>query len=215
MSILVLHFLLEVMFLTIIFLHVTKKNIGAIVAYGVQSFVVVLILFNSYLEFGHPDLLFVAILALIVKVILVPTFLIRLINKHDLTFSISTYLNTPLTFIVLVFLIFVSYSGKFLPLTNIVPAHNELLMLALAMIFISMFLIINRKGVISQIVGILSLENSILAFAIFAGLEQSTSLQIGILFDIFIWSVIAMVFVSMIYKHFGSLDTTSMENLKD
>lgn len=215
MSILILHFLLEIMFLTIIFLHVTKKNIGAVVAYGVQSFAVVLILFNSYLEFGHLDLLFVAILALIVKVILVPTFLIRLINKHNLTFSISTYLNTPLTFIVLVFLIFISYSDKFLPLTNIVHSHNELLMLALSMIFISIFLIVNRKGVISQMVGILSLENSILAFAIFAGLEQSTSLQIGILFDIFIWSVIAMVFVSMIYKHFGSLDTSSMENLKD
>jgi hydrogenase-4 component E len=215
MSILVLHFLLEIAFLSIVFLHITKKNVGAILAYGIQSLVIVFLLFNSYLESAHLELLLVVILALIVKVILVPTFLIRLIQKHELTFSISTYLNTPLTFIVLVFLIFIAYSNKFLPLTNIVPAHNEFLMLALAMIFISLFLIVNRRGVISQIIGILSLENSIVAFAVFAGLEQSPVLQIGILFNIFIWSAIAMVFVSMIYKHFGSLDTQSMENLKD
>jgi len=68
---------------------------------------------------------------------------------------------------------------------------------------------------LSQIIGILSLENTIVAFTIFAGLEQSASLQIGIIFDIFVWLIIATVFVSMIYKHFGSLDVTSMKTLKD
>ena len=81
--------------------------------------------------------------------------------------------------------------------------------------FLSLFLIINRKSALSQIVGILSLENSIVAFAIFAGLEQSLSLQIGILFDISVWLIIATVFMSMMYTHFGSLDVTDMKKLKD
>ena len=80
---------------------------------------------------------------------------------------------------------------------------------------LSIFLTINRKSALSQIIGILSLENSIVAFAIFAGLEQSPSLQIGILFDISIWLTIATAFISMIYAHFGSLDITSMKNLTD
>ena len=215
MSILILHFLLEVIFLSIVFLHITRKNFGAIIAYGVQSFAVVLLLLNSYLETGYVELLFVALFAFMVKVILAPTFLARLVRKHDLTFSVSTYLNTLYTLIITALLVFMAYSEKFSPLTNIVPEHHTLLALALAMIFLSFFLIVNRKGVISQIVGVLSLENSIVSFAIFAGLEQSAGLQIGIIFNIFIWSTIAVIFVSMIYKHFGSLDTTSMESLKD
>lgn len=215
MNILILHFLLEVIFLTIVFSHITKKNVGVIFSYGIQSLAVVVLLFNSYLDTGHLILLLVAVFALVVKVILAPTFLIRLVQKHELTFSVSTYLNTPFTLIVIALLTFMAYSEKFSPLTNIMPENHILLTLALSAIFLSFFLIVNKKGVISQIVGILSLENSIVAFAVFAGLEQSPGLQIGIIFNIFIWSAIAIVFVSMIYKHFGSLDTTSMENLKD
>lgn len=215
MNILILHFLLEVIFLTIVFSHITKKNVGVIFSYGIQSLAVVVLLFNSYLDTGHLILLFVAVFAFVVKVILAPTFLIRLVQKHELTFSVSTYLNTPFTLVVIALLTFMAYSEKFSPLTNIMPENHILLTLALSAIFLSFFLIVNKKGVISQIAGILSLENSIVAFAVFAGLEQSPGLQIGIIFNIFIWSAIAIVFVSMIYKHFGSLDTTSMENLKD
>jgi len=128
---------------------------------------------------------------------------------------VSTYFSTPLILIIISILTFIAYSDKFLPLTSIIPNNQALLSIALSVIFMSLFLIINRKGALSQIIGILSLENSILAFIIFAGLEQSPGLQIGVIFNMFIWIIIASVFISMIYKHFGTLNVTSMKNLKD
>ncbi len=151
----------------------------------------------------------------IVKVILSPLFFVRLIKKYKLSFSVNTYLSMPITLIVIAILTFMAHSKKFLPLTSIVPDHQVILSLALSALFVSLFLIVNRKEALSQIISILSLENSIVVFAIFAGLEQSPSLQIGIIFNIFVWIMIATVFVSMIYKHFGSSDVTSMNNLKD
>ena len=215
MNILNLQFLLEIVFGTVIFLHITKKNFGAALSYSLQSLAITIILFNSFVETGNMPLLFIALLIFIVKVIIAPIFFIKLIQKHELTFSVSTYLNTPLTLIIIATLTFVAHSQKFVPLTSIVPANQALLSLALASIFLSLFLVINRKGALSQIIGILSLENSIVAFTIFAGLEQSPMLQLGIIFNIFIWLIIASVFISMIYKHFGSLDITAMNNLKD
>jgi len=64
-------------------------------------------------------------------------------------------------------------------------------------------------------IGILSIENGIVSFAALAGLEQSPVLQIGVMFDLTIWVVIATVFASMIYDKFGALDTSSMKNLKE
>jgi len=215
MNILFLQFLLQVIFLTIVFLHISKKNLDAVWAYGIQSFAVTILLLNSFFETGNVSLLFVALLVCIVKVILAPAFFARLIKKNGLIFSVSTYLNAPTTLIVLAVLFAIAFSGIFAPLTNIIPAHETLLSIALSTMFLSLFLIINRKSALSQIIGILSLENSIVAFAIFAGLEQSFSLQVGILFDISIWLIIATVFASMIYAHFGSLDVTSMKKLKD
>ncbi len=207
--------LLAIIFLTIVFLHIAKKNMAVVAAYGIQSSAIVAILFGSFVQTGNISLLFLALLVFVVKVVLAPIFFVKLIKKHELAFSVSTYLNMPLTLIVLAGLTAIANSNKFVSLTNIIPANQTLLSLALSAMFLSLFLIINRKGALSQIVGILSLENSIVAFAVFAGLEQSLGLQIGIIFNISIWLVIATVFMSMIYRHFGTLDVSSMTDLKD
>jgi len=214
MNILILQFLLGTIFLTLVFLHLSKKNLSAAIVYGIQSAAVIAILFNSFLETYSIYLLILILLTLVIKIILAPLFFIRLIKKHELSFSASTYLNIPLTLIVISVLTFVAHSQKLTPLTNIIPGNSTLLSMALSAIFISLFLIVNRKGALSQIIGVLSLENSIVAFAVFAGLEQSPALQAGILFNIFIWIIIATVFASMIYEHFGSHDVTSMKKLK-
>ena len=201
--------------MTIIFLHLSKKNFSASIAYGLQSLVIVLFFLNSFFETNNLAILLVVFLMLIVKVILAPLFFIRLIKKNALAFSVSTYLNMPLTIISIAILTFIAHYQKFSPLTSIVPANQDSLSLALSAIFLSLLLIINRKGALSQILGVLSLENSIVAFVVFAGLEQNPALQIGIMFNIGIWILIATIFMSMILKHFRTLNVSSMNNLKD
>lgn len=208
-------FLLTIIFLTIVFLHIAKKNTGAAFAYGLQSLIIVVLIVNSYFETGYVSLLFVGLITLAIKVILAPMFFVRLIKRHKFNFSVSTYLNTPFTLIAVTALTVLAYSKKLAPITGIVPEYRLILALALSTIFISLLLIINRKGALSQIIGILSLENSVVAFAIFAGLEQSPGLQIGVLFVMLIWMIVATAFISMIYRHFGSLDVTAMDHLKD
>jgi len=214
MSILFLQLILGIVFLTLVFLHLTKKNLSSSVAYVIQSSAIVVILSGSFLETKNIYLLLLILFTLVVKIILAPIFFNRLVKKHNLSFAGSMYLNTPLTLIAVAILTSVAHSQKLAPLTSIVSGDNTLLALALSNIFISLFLIINRRGAISQIIGVLSLENSIVAFIIFAGLEQSPALQAGIIFNIFIWIIIATAFASMIYEQFGSHDVTFMKKLK-
>src|SRR3990167_1364256 len=72
MNILSLQFLLGVVFLTIIFLHLIRKNFGAVIAYGIQSFATVLILFGFFFETKNVSLLLVIFVAFAIKVILAP-----------------------------------------------------------------------------------------------------------------------------------------------
>lgn len=202
-------------FITIVFLHIAKKNHAVAIAYGVQSLAIVLLLTDSYFKTGSPSFLFIALLGLIVKVILAPLFIISQIAKQKAIFLVSTYANTPLTLIAVAALTGIAHCRLFTPLVSIIPANQDLLSLALSALLISVFLIINRKGAISQIVGILSLENSIVAFGLFSVIDQSLILEIGIVFSISVWIVIATVFIALIYKNFGSLDVTKMKLLKD
>lgn len=215
MNLTIFQFLLALVFLTVVFSHIVKKNSGAVALYGLQSLAVALLVFVFYLETHNIYSLLIAILILVVKFIAAPAFIYRLIKKEDLKFTASTFVNTPLTLIIVAALTMAAHSPVFLPLTTIVSVNHEFLSVALSALFVSLFLIVNRKGAISQIVGILSLENMIVVFALFAGLEQSPGLQAGILFDICIWIVIATIFISHIYKHFGTLDVTEMQKLRD
>ncbi len=156
----------------------------------------------------------VALATFLVKVVVPTYFFFGLIQKYRLRFSVSTYLNGPLTLIALALLTAFSYSKFFRPLTVLAPQGGRALLLAVAMMFVATFLIINRKGVLSQMAGVLSLENAIVSFAYVANLEATAGPQIGILFVILVWVAIATVFTSMIYEHFGSLDTSAMEILE-
>lgn len=215
MNIVFPHTFLTIVFITIVFLHIAKKNFPVAIAYGIQSFAIVMLLTYSYFKTGSPTFLLIAVLGLIVKVILAPMFIIHQINKHDLKFLVTTYANVPVTLIIVATLTAIANSGLFTPLVTIIPENRELLSLSLSSLLISVFLIINRKGAISQIVGVLSLENSIVGFGLFSVIDQSLILEIGIVFSISVWIIIATVFISMIYKHFGSLDVTQMKHLKE
>ncbi|MHB8769963.1 MAG: hypothetical protein ACYC7J_03115 [Syntrophales bacterium] len=208
-------FLEIVIFAAAVFLHLTKKNSSAVRLYIVQSSAVSFLLLVP--AFAEPSaLLVIALVATVaVKLLIAPYFFFGLIKRHRLKFSVSTYLNTPVTVLIIAALAAFTQTEVFRPLTQLAAGGDRSLLLSVATIMISLFLIINRKGALSQMLGILSLENGIVSFALFAGLEQSPGLQLGITFNILIWIIIATVFISMIYRQFGSLDVTAMKRLTE
>ena len=158
---------------SVIVMYLTRKNVTVIILYTIQSFIISGSLFYSVL-FGTSFLLMVvAIMTFLVKVITAPFFFFRLIKKHRLQFSVNAYLNGPMTSIVLALLIAFLHSNFFRPLATISPANRDTLLPSMSMIFISMFLTVNRKGVLSQMIRILSMENAIVSFAYVSGLETT------------------------------------------
>lgn len=200
---------------SIVLLHLSKRSAWAVGLYTFQSLLVVVLL-SSALVSNFSVLLCIAVLAvLIVKVFVAPRFFYQLIQRHEVMFSASTYLNGPLTLIATALLTAFTRAQYFQPLTTLSPSNADAILLTFSTMLLSVFLIINRKGALSQMVGILSLENAIVAFAAVTGLEQTPALEIGVVFDIFIWIMIATVFASMIYQKFGSLDVASLTHLTE
>lgn len=204
-----------VVFLSVIGIHLSKKNAFCIFFYIAQSLAVALLLFIPAFRQGDFFLILAAVLTLSIKAIIAPFFFFRLIKRHELTFSANNYLSLPLTLIVLALLSGLAYQGVFQPLAALAGENVNAMPLALAAIFISIFLIINRRGALSQIIGILSLENGIVALTYFLKVENVSGLDIGVSFDIAVWVVIAALFLSMLYKQFGTLDVSTMKNLKE
>ncbi|MBI4215274.1 MAG: hypothetical protein HY602_00940 [Parcubacteria group bacterium] len=202
--------------MSVMLMHLAKKNAAVVSLYLLQSSAVALILFILAAEEQSLGLLISAALTLLVKAVIAPWFFFKLIREQKLKLAVSTYLTTPLTLLALLLLTLLAQSEVFFPLITLFPAvSDKSFVILMSAILISLFLIINRKGVLSQIVGVLSLENGIVALGSFMGIKQTLALELGIAFDIFIWIFIAVVFMAKIHKHFGTLNITAMKNLVD
>ncbi len=208
-------FLETLLFSSVILMNLARKNFQVVYLYAAQSLIITFVLFNSALRDMSFLLLAVVMLTFLVKVIVAPYFFSGLLKKHQLHFTASNYFNIPMTLVGLTAITIFSFSHFLRPLIILAPKNENALLLAMAMMFASIFLTMNRKGVLSQMVGILSLENAIVSFAFLSGLESSVGPQVGILFDILVWIIIASIFASMIYRHFGSFDVSTMKSLKE
>ena len=200
--------------LAIIWMHIVKKNTTLVTAYMVQSVgLIVLLSIDVYMRHSL-GLLFVTIAMLLIKVIIAPTLFRRLIHKSHQNLSATTYINIPITLIILLGTLAFAQSDIVAPLLPLLSSASPLRIILVGSILMSLFLIINRKGALSQIIGVLSLENTIFAFGIFMGVRELSALELGLLFDVFFWIVVSSIFVSMIYRNFGSFDISKLNQLR-
>lgn len=203
-----------IIFLSVILIHLTQKNVSVVYFYAIQSLVIAsLLLYTSIIDHSL-SLAGVAVLILAIKVIFGPRYFLKLVRKHEIQTTASNYLNLPLTLAAIAGLTMLAYTKFFQPLISLAPVNHNALLISVATIFISLFIIINRKGALSQMIGVLCLENAIFSFFFAAGLGQGAGLELGIVFDILVWILIASTFVSMVYKKFGTVDVTVMTDLK-
>lgn len=210
-----LFFLETLTFMIVIALHLMNESKTTVILYALQSFIVSAMLIIFSFQENSSGLFISALAMLAVKVVVMPIFFFNLIEKQKLKFSTTSYLSLPMTLMVIMLIVVLANSDIFLSLAEISEDYSAAMPIAISGILASLFLTINKRGAISQIIGILSLENCIVSFALIIGLKQTLILELGIIFDLFVWIIIATVFVSMMYKHFGSLDISQVKHLKD
>lgn len=203
-----------VIFVTIVIMNLIRKNSTLISLYIFQSLALVGLLVLHAIEKASLTSFLIALIIFVIKVIIAPRLFQIFIEKNKFNLSSSSYLTVPITLILLLALMFLSQSDVLKPLSLLVNQATGIRMMIMSSVFMSLFLIINRKGALSQIIGVLALENSIVALGFFIGSKQTFSLELGILVDVLVWIIIASIFVKFIYKHFGSSDVSKLNQLR-
>lgn len=203
-------------FLVTIFMHTTKKNGALVMLYLLQSLFLSSFLFYSSITEGDRFLLYAAVVTFFIKVILTPAFFYRFIAKNKLFFASDTYLSTSLTLSIIFGLSIFSYSAVFqTPSFNAISSAIGYAPLHLAGLLIAFFITVNRKGAFAQVIGILTLENWVVYIAALTGFRQTFGLDLAITFEILVWLTIAIIFIMLLKRHFGTLDVVGPAHLKE
>ena len=161
----------------------------------------------------------VACLTLIFKATLLPWFLKRLVNKIDIRREIDPLINVPLSVLIagcLTLLGYVVSRSFYHPEETSARAalgHNTLAV-AISLFLIGFFTMLNRRKALTQVLGLLSLENGLFLAAISLTYGMPLIVELGIFFDVLVAVMVLGILVFRIRETFDSMDVSKLRKLR-
>lgn len=163
----------------------------------------------------QTDLYVSAGLTLLLKVILIPWMLHRVIRRLNVKWDVETLINIPTTMLVGIALVIFSF-GLALPISRLSSSMaGGSLGIALACVLLSFMMMITRSKAIPQVIGFLSMENGLIFAATTVTNGMPMIVEFGIALDVLVGVLILGVFIFQIREKFDSLDIHNLEALKE
>jgi len=163
----------------------------------------------------QPHLYASAALTLVLKVLLLPWLLYRLIRRLDVRWDVEQLINIPTTMLIGIVLVVFSFNLAF-PISQLASTvTRSTLGIAMACVMLSFLMMITRRKAIPQVIGFLSMENGLFFAATSATYGMPMVVELGIALDVLVGMLILGVFFFQIREQFDSLDLKHLESLKE
>ena len=155
---------------------------------------------------AQPELYGSALLALLLKVIVLPWVLLRLTRRLHAQWDIEPLFNIPLMQLLGMALVLCAFALA-QPLADLAHAATRgLLGIAMAVVFLALLMMISRRNAIAQVLGFLAMENGLLFAATAATRGMPMVVELGIGLDLLVGVFVLGVFVLRIREQFDSLE---------
>lgn len=168
----------------------------------------------TYMELKNIDawhLVLILLETLIVKVIVLPYFIHRLlIKKHNS--SVAMVVPGFVSLVAVSVIIFLSFLLSYLLHDNQIQV--KYFTGAIAAIFTGLYLIIVHKQVFTHMMGYLTIENGIFLLSLAIGNEMPLTVNLAVLLDVFSSVLILGIFINRL-EAFSTLDVDQLKDLKD
>jgi hydrogenase-4 component E len=197
------------------YLMAIAKRVNSLVrSFCFQSLFLAAFVFMSGLREKSPELFAVAALLFGVKVIAVPYCLKRIINKIGVDQNMGMFLNAQLSLFAAVLFTLVSWYFSRTILVN--GTNDELfrLTVSFAVILTGIFIMIFRMKAVTQVAGILVMENGVFLLGACVTGGMPLFVEIAIFSDVFISVLILNVFIYRINRMFTHIDVDKLNSLR-
>jgi hydrogenase-4 component E len=139
----------------------------------------------------------------------------RLIDRLSVRWDIETLLNIPTTMLAGIGLAIFAFSLA-TPISQMASTITRATLgIALACVLLSFLMMIVRRKAVPQVIGFLSMENSLFFAATAATNGMPMLVELGIALDVLMGFLILGVFMFQIREQFDSLDIHHLERLRE
>jgi hydrogenase-4 component E len=187
--------------------------------FALQSFLLAAIA-GTIAFFNHSNHIYIAAaLTLVLKTLVLPVLLERIVARVGIQQEIEPLINVPLSVLISGGLTLVGYivaQSFYHPEEASAPAalgHNTLA-IAIALFLIGFFMMLNRRKALTQVLGLLSMENGLFLAAISLTYGMPLVVEIGIFFDVLVAAMVLGILVYRIGETFDSTDVSKLRRLR-
>ena len=191
-----------------------KALFTAIRLYGVQSLLLAMVAAIIAISDGHREVFVTAAITVVLKTVLIPWFLMRVIDRIGIHREIEPFLSVPASLLVCVGLTVVGYRVSTGFPSGGHDVSHHLIGVALSMLLIGLFLMVTRKKAITQILALLTVENAVFLVAVGVTSGMPLVVELGIAFDVILAVLVLGILVHRIVERFESMDVSRLSKLK-
>jgi hydrogenase-4 component E len=160
---------------------------------------------------NNAELYVSAILALLLKGMLLPWLLWRIIRRLHVHREVEPLMNMAMTMLIALGVTLFSYH-IIQPIEEISKLlTRDSMAIATACVLLGMLMMITRRKAITQVIGFLAVENSLFFAAIGTTNGMPMVVEIGIAFDVLVAALIFGLFFFQIRSTFDSLEVEHMQ----
>ena len=208
--------LLGAILLMLAFAMIVQRRIWSLISlFTLQGVVLVVSTIAVGYVTAQPHLYISAALTFVLKVLLIPILLRRMIQRLAIRWDVETLINIPTTMLIGILVVIFAFNLA-TPIAQLsTSVARATLGIALACVLLSFLMMITRAKAVTQVVGFLSMENGLFFAATSATYGMPMVVELGIALDVLIGVLILGVFMFQIREQFDSLDIRHLERLKD
>ncbi|MFQ5487500.1 MAG: formate hydrogenlyase [Gammaproteobacteria bacterium] len=162
---------------------------------------------------GEPQLLVSAALTFVLKALLIPWMLHRLVRRLELERHVDAVAHPAWVLMAGAALVIFSYWVA-LPIVKLeLVATRNMLSVSLAVVLIGLLIMVTRRQAVTQVIGFMSMENGLFLAAMAATHGMPLVVELGIAFDVLVAAVLFGVFFFHIRESIDSLDVDRLNRL--
>ena len=185
--------------------------------FAVQSFFLGVVAFLVVLGYGETHILIAAVLTIAIKAVAIPVVLTKVIERLHVRKEIDFIVNVSVSLLLCGVIVILADSVAHSILSgqqDNASGVSRVLSVSIAVMLIGLFIMMSRKKAVTQIVGLLTMENGIFLSGLSITYGMPLIVEVGIFFDILIAVLILGVFVFRISKTFESISIESLRSLR-
>ncbi|MBI5026666.1 MAG: hydrogenase, partial [Nitrospirae bacterium] len=175
--------------LTAISMNALKRLESCVKAYSLNSWLLSLLIGIVAFMVGETHLYVASIVTLLSKGLLIPMFLRKIVRQMKVTHDVEPYISNPLSLTISGILVAVVYAslseGIF-----VTGFSRNVLQISIAVILIGLFIMITRRKAITQVIGLLIMENGLFLAGFSLTFGMPMVIELGVLFDMLMGVII-------------------------